>query len=564
MDYSNIMKELVNPSHSPARSGKDLSHRKVFTAKAGELLPVLCEEMVPNDYFEIDTATLVRTFPLQTAAFLRARVHYDFFFVPKTAVWRNWNRFYYQRDDRQTSLMEGFAYEPNITLVDLVDCMNAGSTTAVDSKEARAKLLQLLGYGNYLGATSADYSGSGQYASIGNKSLTALPIAAYNRIYNMWYRNAWRDEPGIIDAQTYSLDKWTCSSYADSLSGTELPSSVAPYFVQMHYHGWFSDLFMSSLPNQQFGSVSSIAVNPSSFTLHNLGLSVTPPATVQVTSSSHYLETVNGGAGRSSWQMQGSVDGFDVLQLRKALALQKWKEYNMRAGWKNKNQARAMFGVSSPTDHYHDVEFLKGYDFPLMVDEVLSTNGASGGNLADLGGKGIAVGNGEKLKFNSGDRHGYLFCIMYVIPQAEYDANMIDKQLVRSEPFDHYVPAFENLGMEPIYKYELNARGNASVFNNVLGYAPRYHEYKTRVDKVFADFMVGSSLQSWVSVRRDLAGIANSGSIPISYYYVNPAVLDTIFAQSADKSLSTDQFLINANFNFKAVRPMSDLGLPVL
>lgn len=83
MDYQNIMKELLNPTHKPNRSGKDLSHRRVLSLKAGELLPVLCEEMVPNDYFEVDTASLLRTFPLRTAAFLRARVHYDFFLFLK-------------------------------------------------------------------------------------------------------------------------------------------------------------------------------------------------------------------------------------------------------------------------------------------------------------------------------------------------------------------------------------------------------------------------------------------------------------------------------------------------
>ena len=182
----------------------------------------------------------------------------------------------------------------------------------------------------------------------------------------------------------------------------------------------------------------------------------------------------------------------------------------MRAGWKNRNQARAMFGVSTPEDRKHEIEFLKGYEFPVMIDEVVSQNGASGGNLAELAGKGIGVGNGEKLKFSPGERHGYLYCIAYIMPQAEYDATGIEKYLVRSEPFDHYVPAFENLGMEPIYKYELNATNTPANFDSVIGYCPRYHEYKTRVDKVYGQFMAGNPLDSWVSVRRDLQSVGAS------------------------------------------------------
>ena len=82
MANRNIFSDLLNPKSFNQKNGFDLSHRKVFAAKAGELLPVLCEEMYPTDYFEIDTATLLRTLPMQTAAFLRARMCFDFFFVP--------------------------------------------------------------------------------------------------------------------------------------------------------------------------------------------------------------------------------------------------------------------------------------------------------------------------------------------------------------------------------------------------------------------------------------------------------------------------------------------------
>lgn len=575
MDYQNIMKELLNPSHSPARSGKDLSQRKVFSCKAGQLLPILCEEMVPNDYFEIDTASLIRTFPLQTAAFLRARVHFDFFFVPKTAIWRNWDRFYSQRNDHETNYSRSFAYEPNITLQDICEECGNGRITynnygyLYGSREHTAKIAQLLGYGKFGYASPTDFGTGGQYYAIKDKSLTILPAMGYHRIYNFWYRNAWRDEPNQNDANMYSADSWDCSSYATSLFAANYPttSSSQPSIFEMHYHSWASDLFMSSLPNQQFGSVSTIDVNgQTGFDkgrwLTDTGASIIDNLNVITDSRGTLKENSSPALLLQHDHLVASQ--FDVMSLRKALALQKWKEYNMRAGWKTRNQARAMFGVSTPEDRKHEIEFLKGYEFPIMIDEVVSTNGASGGNIAELAGKGIGVGNGELLKFNSGERHGYLYCIAYVLPQAEYDATGIEKYLVRSEPFDHYVSAFENLGMEPIYKYELNAAGNAATFDSVLGYAPRYHEYKTRVDKVYGKFMAGNSLDSWVSVRRDLQYAANTGYIPTNLYYCNPACLDSIFAQSVDFTEDTDQFILNVNITDKAVRPMSDLGLPTL
>lgn len=572
MDYQSIMKELLNPSHSPNRSGKDLSCRKVFSAKAGELLPILCEHLVPNDYVKLDTASLIRTFPLQTAAFLRARVHFDFFFVPYTSVWRNWNRFYYQRNDRESSLMNGFAYEPNIKIKSIYDACQFGVGSTLDSQEARGKLAQLLGYAN-LGLDPQYYNatpGSPQ-DDIGNKSLSILPVIGYQRIYNFWYRNAWRDEPTYNDQFMYSCDNWDCSSYANSLFNSQYPMTLggsdSPF--KMRYHSWFSDLFMGSLPNQQFGNVSSIDVNGSTvlgsdinrwFRGSGAGLPTTPEQ-VLTDSSGNVITSVGSGSSAYLHHDHGIISSFDVMTLRRALALQKWKEYNMRAGWKNRNQARAMFGVSTPEDRKHEIEFIKGYDFPVMIDEVINQSNT---NLGEIAGKGIGVGNGELLEFNPGERHGMLYCIAYILPQAEYDSIGIEKSLIRSEPFDHYVPAFENLGLEPIYRYEINAHGNPTTFDAVIGYAPRYHEYKTRIDKVYGEFMAGKSLDSWVSVRRDLANISNLGYIPTSSFYVNPACLDSVFAQAVDGSQTSDQFILNVNFRDKMVRPMSDLGLPNL
>ena len=108
MDYSKVINAIHSPESNPQRSGKDLSHRKVFTMKCGELLPVLCKELVPKDYVEVDIASLVRTLqPLNTAAFMRSKIHFDFFFVPMTSIWRNFDKFYYQRDDNFTSYTRG-------------------------------------------------------------------------------------------------------------------------------------------------------------------------------------------------------------------------------------------------------------------------------------------------------------------------------------------------------------------------------------------------------------------------------------------------------------------------
>lgn len=579
MAGKNIFKGFLHPKSKVSRNGFDLSHRKVFSAKAGELLPILCEDLVPGDYFEIDTATLCRTMPLNTAAFLRAKLNFDFFFVPKTAIWRQWNNFISQRTQLDSSYIQGSLYEPNIPLGELNDMIADGSTTALDSRDARRKLCQLLGYG---------YGLPDGYNRNDEVSLSALPIYAYNYIYNMYYRNAYRDEPTPADAQYYSADDVNCSTYNSSLLYF---GSSFDKFVQMHYHGWYKDLFMGSLPNSQFGAVSRIDIGISASFSDSTGFDVgswtvkesdplefiTQGATIQGargTGVSGLQEIVNGEPKLIQHQhvMSGTATGstsFDVLALRRALALQKWKEYNMRAGWKNNNQQRAMFGVDLPSDARHELQFIDSYDTNLLIDEVVSTantsdpqgTGSLASNLGDLGGKGIAASGSKKIKF-SANQHGYLFCIFYVMPEAEYDARMYDRTLVRSEAFDHFNPAFENLGMQAIHLYELSPYGNKTGLNEVIGYAPNYYEYKQRIDKCYGSFMKGMPLSSWVTSRRDLQNGPLPSGIPIDYFYVHPSVLDSVFVMNADQYTYSDQFLVNCNFNIKTVRPMSVLGLP--
>lgn len=573
MEYSKLMSELHSPVHHPGRSGKDLSHRKVLSFKIGELLPILCEEILPGDYFEIDVASMLRTMqPLQTAAFARMKMCYDFFFVPNTAVWSNFNAYYDQRPQYQSSVLQGSAYEPNMKIDDIFQqVINQSPTAVLDSRSARFKMLQLLGYSDLAGFENGNtnpFDPNMTYEEMGAKSLTIIPIAAYNLIYNMIYRNAWRDEPDSDDRKTYNLDWLGCNSYASSLA---FDGDFVKPFIQMHYHQYYSDLFMGSLPNAQFGSVSTVTSN-----IFNQGrIELSSPANF-VTSNDSLLGRKyasdddrlfikqNSESGGSFLKVNGLTTNFDVIALRKALAFQSWKETNARAGWKHSKQSKAVYGESVPTDHNHDVDFLRSYEFPIMIDEVTSTAETNNGALGDLAGKAIGVDHTEKLTFNSGDRHGYLFCIAYIQPESEYNAVGISPSLVRSEPFDRFTPAFENLGMQAIQKYMLNAQGNPNVFGSVIGYAPRYYDYKTRVDLVFRNFEPNQAWSHWVTPRSDLANIVNTGYIPTSYFYVNPSIGNSVFSNSVDPNLSSDQFMLNVRFNVQAVRGMSDLGLPSL
>lgn len=70
------------------RNAFDLSHRHMFTAQIGELLPIFSQWVNPNESFKIGYNGLTRTAPLNTAAFTRLRENVQYFFVPFQCLWR--------------------------------------------------------------------------------------------------------------------------------------------------------------------------------------------------------------------------------------------------------------------------------------------------------------------------------------------------------------------------------------------------------------------------------------------------------------------------------------------
>lgn len=70
------------------RNAFDLSHRHMFTAQIGELLPVFSQWANPNETFKIGYNGKTRTAALNTDAFTRIRENIQYFFVPFQSLWK--------------------------------------------------------------------------------------------------------------------------------------------------------------------------------------------------------------------------------------------------------------------------------------------------------------------------------------------------------------------------------------------------------------------------------------------------------------------------------------------
>ena len=77
----------------PRMSMFDLSYRKTLTCDMGQLIPIVCDEVVPGDLWEISNEIVVRYQPLVAPILHEVNVYTHYYFVPYRLLWDSWEDF---------------------------------------------------------------------------------------------------------------------------------------------------------------------------------------------------------------------------------------------------------------------------------------------------------------------------------------------------------------------------------------------------------------------------------------------------------------------------------------
>ncbi len=583
---SNIM-SMVNVRNKPHRDGFDLSRKNAFTAKLGELLPVLTEDVMPGDHFEISADWFTRTQPVTSPAYCRFSEYYDFFFVPYHLLWRYFPQFIIQTNDNNWATTSITAQSvptqhPYISYNELLQNVKHTYTVQTDgtiqSHDNDAgglnctyglfKLLSYLGYGIYPHYGMADAGGIMRPYDISvgvDVALNPFPAAAYQKIYQDFYRNSQWETPA---PWSYNFD------YLDGRSGMKIPVEDdsawhSDGLFTLRYANYNKDYFLGRLPSKQYGDTAIAAplVNPDGSlpSFQVVPLFAAQSAGGSTNTSFNALRTGSPGNAAS---ILNSL-GLSALAIRHAEYLQKWKEITQSGGTDYVSQIEKHFGVKPNNEMAHRVKYLGGFDKKFGIDEVVNTNLNSADSEASLFGKGINGGHGT-ISYDVKE-HGIIMCIYHISLLPEYNANCTDKLCLKTMPTDYVIPELDNIGMQAVngrefvgYLYPLQS-SQSNVFDITLGYVPRYAEYKTHVDKVHGAF--AEDLYNWVTPLNRVTNYNTPGLYTDQlqdkfFYKVKPKALNGVFSVNVDSTVSSDQFLVNCNFDVKAVRNISRDGLP--
>ena len=562
------------------RSSFDLSSKKLFTAKVGEILPCYWQIAIPGTKYRISSDWFTRTVPVNTAAYTRIKEYYDFYAVPLRLISRALPQAFTQMTDYMTSAASSTANTemltsvPNTTLnllslsFQTINGQDVFDDAGLPYVYGASKILDMLGYGSFLSSLNTAkavitkaYLGKDNVADVGNpliyytsQTVNLLPLLAYQKIYyDFFSESQWEKHL----AYSYNVDYWDGKSQL----------TLVPEMLQLRYANYPKDYFMGMLPNSQYGSVAVLPsltnLDPSRVVVFARDSSGTSGAVgrAQVLAASRDIVSTNTDSSPRFGYINSDLS---ALSLRATEYLQRWKEVVQFASKDYSDQMRAQFGIKAPEYMGNHAHYIGGWSNVININEVLNTNLEADGSQAVVAGKGVGSASGHELTYDCGAEHQVIMCVYHAVPMVDWNLTGQNPQLTVTAITDFPQPAFDQLGMQAVPALNLQNSPSRTVSGS-LGYNLRYWQWKSNIDTVHAAFRSGMAYQAWSAPIDGWDVLTSSGTWSYQSMKVRPQQLNSIFepqVSGQNCSVAYDQLLCNVNFQVYAVQNLDRNGLP--
>lgn len=442
----------------------DLSHGHSTSGQMGHLIPLNVIKCVPGDIHKIGHSPFMRMAPMTSPPMTQVNCSIHNWFIPTRLLW-----------DGFEDYIIGKAGAPAMPYITLDTGLTAAEKRFLD----------------YMGIPPI--GGAGQTTSV---NINALPLAAYQYLYNEKYR-----DQNLITEVVYK-----CVDGDNSANGA---------LTILRKVAWEHDLFTSALPTAAFGADVEIP-------LGDIVLDTLIPASDKgrfTDASGSYTNAglldwnstfadeirAGGGANELIYDPNGTLvtTPTTIKELRQALKKQEFLELLARGGKRYYEVMERFWNIETSDDRFQQPEYISGIKTPVMISEVLSTaattdTGSSGRPLGDMGGHGISVGHSEGKSFFC-EEYGYIISVMFVTPKSGYSQG-IPKHFLELDHYDYgNWPQFEHIGEQELMLQELYAYTAGAT--NVFGYVPRNAHMKFMPDRISQDMRDPAKLEHWTMNR---------------------------------------------------------------
>lgn len=566
---------------STHRSSFDLSSKKLFTAKIGEILPCYWQIAIPGTKYRISSDWFTRTVPVNTAAYTRIKEYYDFYAVPLRLISRALPQAFTQMTDYATSAASGdnnttalscvpyttmAQFSTLLLVANAADQPNTRDDAGLPYVYGACKLLDLLGYGSMIDKSNTGKAAiTQQYLGLDNvndadnplvysvsQSVNMLPIFTYQKIYFDFFSNSqWEKHL----AYAYNVDYWKGSSYI----------TLYADMLKMRYANYPKDYFMGMLPNSQYGSVAVLpgVLSPTdnSSRVYAYTSGTGSVGSIMNNASSNSVITNNTSSAVRYATLNSDLS---ALSLRATEYLQRWKEVVQFSSKDYSDQMAAQFGVKAPEYMGNHAHYIGGWSNVININEVVNTNLDTDTSQASIAGKGVSSYSGHTLTYDCGAEHQVIMCVYHAVPLLDWNLSGQNPQLTVTAISDFPQPAFDQLGMQAVPALNLHNNPGRSV-SGAIGYNLRYWQWKSSIDTVHAAFRSGAAYQSWAAPLDGWHVLTSAGAWSYRSMKVRPQQLNSIFVPQIDAvncSVAFDQLLCNVNFQVYAVQNLDRSGLP--
>lgn len=463
------------------------------TFNAGELVPFYVDEVLPGDTFSVNTAAIIRMTTPKYPVFDDAFIDFYYFFCPNRIIWDDFKRFMGEADETPWTPTKTYTV-PTIQ-IGYYD----GNTDNTGPKEG--SILDYMGVPTKIVAEE----------NVKNKNIkiNALPVRAYVKIWNEFFRDQNIGNPAVMYTNTGN------AIYIDRGDNESEESRLeeAVRGGRCLHVSRFHDYFSSCLPYPQRGPEVNIpiqlegtapvyagdktrALTSSESSWNNLGLyngldgnwSNTKNG-IRLGSDGSPVSESNSGMPNNQISLhtslyEASTVNITINELRQAFAVQHYYEALARGGSRYREQVRALFGVSISDKTVQVPEYLGGGRYHVNINQIVQTSGQQTENDTPIGETGaMSVTPINESSFTkSFEEHGFVIGVMCVRHNHSYQQGL-ERFWSRSDRLDYYFPQFANLGEQPVKKKEIMLTGT-STDDETFGYQEAWADYRMKPNRV--------------------------------------------------------------------------------